>query len=156
MIRNYLRTALRSLLKNKGFTFLNLAGLAMGLTICLLIILYVKDERSYDRYNTKAERIFRVNTDGKFSGVATDFAIAAPAVGPALVKGFPEVERSVRLLPEENLRFKKGNEQVQETKVVYSDPDIFDVFTLPMIAGDPATALKEPNAVVITESMAKK
>ncbi|WP_184545020.1 ABC transporter permease [Mucilaginibacter sp. FT3.2] len=156
MIRNYLKTALRSLLKNKGFTFINILGLALGLATCLLIVFYVVDELSYDRYNTKADRIYRVNTDLKYGGVTTTFAIAAPPVGDALIKTFPEVENSTRIALAVNLRFKKGTENVQETKAVYCDPAIFNIFTLHMVAGDPKTALIEPNSIVISESAAQK
>jgi len=156
MIRNYLKTAFRSLLKNRGFTFVNVFGLALGLATCLLIVFYVFDELSYDRYNVKYERIYRVNTDLKYGGTVTSFAIAAPPVGDAMAKEFPEVEGATRIALAFNLRFKKGNEIIQEDRTIYCDPAIFNIFTLPMIAGDPKTALKEPGAVVISEKAAKK
>ncbi|WP_439695945.1 ABC transporter permease [Mucilaginibacter sp. AW1-7] len=156
MIRNYIKTAFRSLLKNKGFTFINILGLAMGLATCLLIVLYVVDELSYDRYNAKYERIYRVNTDLKYGGVITSFAIAAPPVGDALKNNFPEVENAVRISPALNIRFKKGSQDIAEDKVVYCDPSLFSIFTLPMIDGDPKTALNDPNAIVLTESSAIK
>jgi putative ABC transport system permease protein len=155
MFRNNIKTAFRSLLKNKVFTFLNVAGLALGITACLIIVLYVVDEFSFDKYNLKSDRIFRVNTDIKYGDIATSRAIAAPAIAQALVSQFPEVEKSVRLLPDGAL-VKKGNEFIREDKVAYCDSSIFDVFTLPMIEGDPKTALSEPNSVVITESAALK
>jgi putative ABC transport system permease protein len=156
MIRNYLKTAFRSLKKNISFTVINILGLALGLSICLLIVFYVIDELSYDRYNTKFDRIFRVNSDMTFSGTTTNLAIAAPPVAAALVRGLPEIDKSVRITPSTDCRFKKGDENVQENRVAYSDPTLFDIFTLPMIEGDPKTALKEPNSVVINESTAKK
>jgi putative ABC transport system permease protein len=157
MFKNYIKTAFRSLLKNKGFTFLNVFGLALGLAICLLIVFYVVDELSYDRYNKKFDRIYRVNTDLNTGGSTTFFAIAAPPVGEAMVKEFPEIEKSARLTPAVNLRFKKGNEIIREDgKAIYCDPSIFDIFTLPMLSGDPKTALTEPNSIVITESAAKQ
>jgi putative ABC transport system permease protein len=157
MIRNYFKTALRSLLKNKSFTFINILGLALGLAICLLITFYVVDELSYDRYNTKHERIYRVNTDLKYSGTLTEYAITAIPVANVLKTNFPEVETAVRITPALNIRFKKGEEIVKEDGATfYCEPNIFDVFTLPMLAGDAKTALKEPNSVVITESIAKK
>jgi putative ABC transport system permease protein len=155
MFKNNIKTAFRSLLKNKVFTFLNVAGLALGITTCLIIVLYVVDEFSFDKYNLKSDRIFRVNTDIKYGDNATSRAIAAPAIAQALVSQFPEVEKAVRLLPDGAL-IKKGNEFIREDKVVYCDSSIFDVFTLPMIEGDPKTALSEPNSVVITESAALK
>src|SRR5450432_2180155 len=155
MFKNNIKTAFRSLLKNKVFTFLNVAGLALGITTCLIIVLYVVDEFSFDKYNLKSDRIFRVNTDIKYGDNATSRAIAAPAIAQALVSQFPEVEKAVRLLPDGEL-VKKGNEFIREDKVAYCDNSIFDVFTLPMIEGDPKTALSEPNSVVISERAALK
>lgn len=156
MFQNYWKTAFRNLLKNRAFTFLNIAGLALGLTAFFLIVLYIVDEHGYDSYNTKANRIYRVNTDLKLPTATSLFAITAPAVGIAIKDNFPEVESVVRFFPIKEFRFKKLYENVREDKGAYCDPSIFDVFTLPMIAGDPATALKEPTSIVITESTAKK
>ncbi|HWD89976.1 MAG TPA: ABC transporter permease [Mucilaginibacter sp.] len=156
MIRNYIKTALRSLLKNKGFTAINIFGLALGLSICLLIVYYVADELSYDRFNSKSEGIFRVNTEFKFGGTVSSFAISAPAVGEGLVNSFPQVENSVRINQAINIRFKKGSEVIEEKKTVYCEPSIFSIFTLPMIYGDPKTALQAPADIVISESAAKK
>jgi len=156
MIRNYLKTAFRSLLKNKGFTFINIFGLALGLATCLLIVFYVIDELSYDRYNNKYDRIYRVDTDIKYGNTLTAFAITAPPVADALVKEFPEVERSTRIWRAVNIRFKKGNEVIEERNAIYCSDGIFDIFTLPMLEGNPKTALTEPNAIVITRSTALK
>lgn len=156
MIKNYIKTAFRSLLKNKGFTFINIFGLALGLTICLLIVFYVFDELSYDRYNTKHDRIYRVNTDLKYGGTTTAFAITAPPVGNALVKEFPEVENAARVAPAMNIRFKKGDEIIDENISVYCDQSLFSIFTLPMLEGNPKTALSNRSSIVISESAAKK
>lgn len=156
MLRNYIKTAIRSLQKNKGFTAINILGLALGLATCLLIVFYVADELSYDNYNTKADRIYRVNANINFGGTASSLAITPPPLAAALTSNFPEVEKAVRLLHDVGVRIKKGNENIQEDKVVYSNPGIFDIFTLPMILGNPKTALKEPNTVVITETTAKR
>ncbi|NCD70645.1 ABC transporter permease [Mucilaginibacter agri] len=156
MIRNLIKTAFRSLLKNRTFTILNVLGLTLGLAACLLIVFYIADELSYDNYNTKADRIYRVNTDFKYNDVTTSYAIVAPPVAAALKHDFPEIEQAARLTPSANTRVKKGDENLQEYKVVYSDPAIFSIFTLPFIAGDAATALKEPHTVVINETTALK
>ncbi len=156
MIRNYLKTAFRSLRKNKGFTFLNIFGLALGLAICLLIVFYVKDELSFDRYNTQSGRIVRVNTEFKYHGLVSSYASAPAPLAATLMASFPEVEKAVRLTPALNLRFKKGNESLAENRTFYADPGIFDVFTLPMLSGNPKTALTEPGSMVISESIAKK
>src|SRR5580692_9309778 len=136
------RLAIRRLLTHRGFTILNILGLTLGLTTFLFIVLYVTDELSYDRFNAKADRICRINTDLKYNGKITYFADAAPPVAPTLLQYYPEVERAVRLLPVQGgMRIGKGNGEIQETRVVVCDPEIFDVFTLPMIEGSPATAL---------------
>jgi putative ABC transport system permease protein len=156
MFRNYIKTAFRSLLKNKGFTFINILGLSLGLATCLLIVFYVIDELSYDRYNIKHERIFRVNTDLKYGGNETSFAITAPPVADALVKEFPEVERSMRIGGGVNFRFKKGDEVLEEKNVFYCSGGIFDIFTFPMLQGDPKTALVQPGDMVICKDIALK
>src|SRR5687767_7881292 len=105
MIGNYFKTAFRSLRKHKGFTFLNILGLTIGLAVCLLIIFYVIDERSYDRFNLKGNRIYRVNTDKKINGSVTSSAVAAPKVAEALRLHFPEIESTVRLFSDDEVRF---------------------------------------------------
>jgi putative ABC transport system permease protein len=155
MIRNYIKLAFRSLLKNKGFTIINVLGLAFGLAACRLIVFYVVDELSYDRYNTRADKIYRVNADIKYGGNASSYAITPPPLATAL-QSFPEVSNTVRLLHDGGLRIKLNNENIQEDNVVYSDASLFNIFTLPLIAGDAKTALKDPNCMVITARTANK
>jgi putative ABC transport system permease protein len=155
MFKNYLKTAFRSLLKNKGFTAINVLGLALGLATCLLIVFYVIDELSYDRFNTKSDLIYRVNTDIKYGGNTSSYAISPPPLAAAL-KNFPEVEKAVRLIASTGTVFKKGNENIIENQVAYADPGIFDVFTLPMVDGNPKNALTEVNTIVISERAALK
>jgi putative ABC transport system permease protein len=156
MIKNYIKTAYRSLLKNKGFTILNVLGLSLGLASCLLIIFYVVDELSYDRYNTKADRIYRVNEDLKLGENNVLYAVCMPPLAQALKNDFPYVENAVRIKYAGSMHVKKGITNILETKIALADPSLFNVFTLPMINGSPATALAEPNSVVITESISKK
>jgi len=156
MIRNYFKTAFRSLLKNKSFTALNVLGLSLGLASCLLIILYVVDELSYDRYNTKVDRIYRVNEDLKLGENNVRYAVCMPPLAKTLKSDFPYIENTVRIKNAGSMHVKKGVTNILETKIALADPSLFNVFTLPMISGSPATALAEPNSVVITESSAKK
>jgi putative ABC transport system permease protein len=156
MRRINLRLAVRQLLKTRGFTALNILGLTLGLTTFLLIVLYVADECSYDRWNSKAARIYRINTDLNLSQHVSYMADAAPPVAPTLIKNYPEVQQAVRLLPQPGTRFKKSDQLIAEPHVVICDPQIFDVFTLPMVAGNPATALQSPHTVVLTESTARR
>ncbi|HEX9512060.1 MAG TPA: ABC transporter permease [Puia sp.] len=156
MFKNYLKTALRNLWRNKGFSAINIVGLAVGLATCLLIIIYVMDELSYDRYNEKADRICRVDGDIKFGGNHFILAVAPPLAGPSMLQDYPEVEQQTRFRGTGGLLVKKGNQNIREDRVIFADSTLFDVFTLPMIAGDPRTALTAPRTIVITEKMARK
>lgn len=162
MIRNYVKTAYRSLLKNKGFTVLNVLGLSVGLATCLLIVFYVVDELGYDRYNTKADRIYRITENVSLNGRAASYAGSEKPLKEAL-KSFPQIEKMTRFIPKETLflspqkfHVKKGNNNIEERNIVYTESSLFDVFTLPMIDGSPSTSLNEPHSAVITESIAKK
>lgn len=155
MIKNYIKTAWRSLKKNKAFTAINVLGLALGLTACLLIVLYVVDELSFDRYNIKADRIYRVNEDLKLGNNSVKYAVCMPPLAQTLKADFPDVEDAVRIR-KISFHVKKGIESILEYNAAFADPSIFNVFTLPMINGTPATALAEPNSIVVTETTAKK
>jgi len=143
-------------LKNKFYSSINVFGLAAGLATCMLILLYVLDELSYDRYNTKADRIYRVNNEVKFGGNYFDLAVSPALLGITMVRDFPEVEQYTRLRWYGGFLVKKGNENIQEGRIGFADSTLFDVFTLPVLAGDAKTALKEPHSLVITEKIAKK
>jgi putative ABC transport system permease protein len=156
MFKNYLKIAFRNLWKNKGFSAINIFGLASGLAICLLILFYVNNELGYDQYNTKADRIYRIDGDLQFGGNHFVLAQVPDPMGAALKQDFPQVEQYVRFRGHGGIMVKKGNQNIEEDKVIYTDSTLFSVFTLPMIQGDPTTALTQPNSVVITESTAQK
>ncbi|MGZ3874461.1 MAG: ABC transporter permease, partial [Mucilaginibacter sp.] len=163
MIKNYLKTAYRSLLKNKGFTVLNVLGLSVGLATCLLIVFYVVDELSFDRYNAKADRIYRVTIDARMNGNAGIYATSEGPLLPTIKGVFPEIEKSVRVVDASGLfaspsKFyvKRNNQNILEKNVVFTETDFFNIFTLPMVDGSPSTALDGPHSAVITESTAKK
>jgi putative ABC transport system permease protein len=156
MIKNYIKTAFRNLLKNKGFTAINILGLALGLATCLLIVFYVFDELSFDKFNTKANRIYRLNNNIKFGGNEGSYSESPALTAAALKADFPEIEQVTRFRQRGGNQVKKGNFNIQEDNMVYADNAIFDVFTLPMVDGNPATALKAIHSVVITEKMALK
>jgi putative ABC transport system permease protein len=157
MLKNYLKVTLRSLWKNKGYAAINILGLAVGLAVCLLITLYVVDELSYDRYNENADRIYRVDADVKFGGNELRLAVSSDPMGATLKKDYPQVEQYARIYASDGPKLiKKGNEYIQEERVANADSTLFNVFTLPAIAGNTRTALNEPNTVVISASAAKK
>ena len=156
MIKNYIKTAFRSLQNNKGFTAINVLGLALGLATCLLIVFYVVDELSYDRYNVNASRIYRVDEDLKLGDNKVQYAVCMAPLAQTLKNDFPDVENTVRLKNIGGMHVTKGTESILEYNALFADPSVFYVFTLPVIYGDKKTALTEPNTVVITEDMAKK
>jgi putative ABC transport system permease protein len=156
MFKNYIKIAFRNLWKNKGFSAIIILGLATGLATCLLIALFVTDEFRYDKFNAHANRIFRLNAD--FSVNGSDFKERqVPAqFGPVLMKDNPQVENYVRLSVHENILVKKGDETLIEPNACFADSSLFDVFTLPMVAGNPKTALTRPGTIVISERIALK
>ncbi|TFF39673.1 ABC transporter permease [Mucilaginibacter psychrotolerans] len=156
MFKNYVKTAFRSLMKNKGFTAINILGLALGLCVCMLIVFYVIDEAGYDTYNTKAARIYRVNNDIKFGGKTSQYAVSPAPLAQTMLNDFPEVAGVVRFRGRGGNKVKKDGQNVQEDRMTYADSTTFNVFTLPMIQGDSKTALVEPRSVVINETIAKK
>ena len=156
MFKNYFKVAIRNLWKNKGYSAINILGLAIGLATCLLILIYVIDELSYDKFNKKADRIYRVDGDINFGGTHWVLAVAPDPLGPTLKKDFPQVEQYVRFRNYGGFSVKKDNEYVPENNVIYVDSTLFDVFTLPLVAGDSRTALADPSSIVITERMARK
>ncbi|MDQ3277714.1 MAG: ABC transporter permease, partial [Bacteroidota bacterium] len=156
MFRNYVKVAFRNLWKNKGYSAINIFGLAAGLATCLLIFIFVMDELSYDRFNEKAERIYRVDAEINFGGSHQNMALAAGPFGATLKQDFPQVEQYVRFRDYGGFRVKKGVENVQENSVIHVDSTVFDVFSLPLIAGNARTALSDPSSVVISESTARK
>ncbi len=156
MYKNYFTIAWRTFLKSKGYSFINITGLAVGLSACLLIGLYVKHELSYDRFHEKAARVYRVNMELKFGDNHLDLACANPLFGETAKNEIQQVEEITRLRWYGGFLVKKGNENIREGNVAWADSTLFEVFTLPMIWGDPKTALTEPNSIVITESVARK
>jgi putative ABC transport system permease protein len=156
MLKNYFKIAFRNLWKNKGYSAINIFGLAIGIATCLLISLYVMDELSYDKYNKNADRIYRINANIKFGGDEQNLAVCPDPMAFTMVKDYPEVENAVRFRGYGPSLVKKGNENIKEERIIYTDSTLFDVFTLPMIEGNPKKALTEPNSVVITEKVAKK
>ncbi len=157
MIKNYFKIAWRNLLKNKGFTAINIIGLSLGIGCFIVIAMFVTDELSYDRYNEKADRIYRINSDILFGGTNLVMAVSADPMGETLKNDYPEVEQYTRLYASDGSKLiKKGLEHIDEKKVVHVDSTFFDVFTLPALFGNTKTALTEPNTVVITKSAAER
>ena len=154
MFKNYLKIALRNIRKHKGYSFINIAGLAIGVAACLMLFLWVQDELSYDRYHDKADQIYRAISQSEAEGQTIRFAKTSAPLGPALVREFPDVEKAVRFGRNELVTSYQNKRFIE--RVYFTDPEIFDIFTLPLIKGNPQTALKEPYSIVISEEMSQK
>lgn len=156
MIKNYLKTAWRTLLGQRVFSAINVAGLAIGMAACLLIGLFVLDEWSYDRFHEKADRIVRVVFRGTVPGGTLNEAHVMPPVAGTLKAEFPEVVDATRLRRAGKPFFQVDDRLFYEDEMAFADPGLFRIFTLPMLYGSPGTALTEPNSMVITKETALK
>jgi len=154
LIKNYLKIALRNIKKHTWYSFINIAGLAIGMTCCILILLWVQDELSYDRFHENASDIYRVIQDINFADHSTTWTITQGPLGPSLKKDFPEIINATRITGR-GLRLTYNDRSFDEV-VGMADPSIFEMFTFPLIKGNPATALSDPNSIVLTEEMAEK
>jgi len=155
MLKNYLKIAVRNLLRQTGYSFVNIAGLTVGLACCLLILLYIQHERSYDRFHEKADRIHRVVTTIEVEGRPQQTANSGGPVGPTMKETFPEVLQATRLFAA-NFLIQHGDQSFQESRAFYADSTLFDIFTLPMLQGNPETALAPPFTAVLSASGAEK
>jgi putative ABC transport system permease protein len=156
MFRNYLMVALRNLRRHKGYSFINIAGLSIGMACGILIAIFVFYEFSFDKHHEKARHIYRV---GAQFGPSIDMrgAFSAPPMAQALLDDFPEIVHAARYSPwPRNYLVSIGEKKFLEKGIKYADASIFDVFTIPFIAGDPKSALSDPFTIVITEDIARK
>ncbi|MCU0470431.1 MAG: ABC transporter permease, partial [Arcicella sp.] len=146
---------LRNLLRNKVFSFINIAGLSIGLACCMLIVLYTKDEVSYDRFHKNVDNIYRiVSTETSPEGKVNKFGITGMVPGPTFARQIPEIDKFVRLQGE-RFNIKKGTDVIaQEAHKV--DSSFFSIFTFDFVEGSPKTALKDPQSIVVTEEIATK
>ena len=153
MLKNYLRVALRTLRRQKAYAAINILGLAAGIACCLFLLLFVRDELSYDRFHENADSIFRVNLSEEDE--PNDIALTPTIVAPLLHRTFPEVLATVRIDASSGL-ISVGEKSFNERGFFFADSGFFDVFTFPLIQGDATSALSRPYTVVLTESMARK
>jgi len=156
MLKNFLITILRNFIRNKFYTTLNIIGLSVGLICAILIVLFVQDELSYDKYNVNHERIIRLSSDFTINGKRDLVATSAMPFGPTFKQEFPEVEEFVRIQGSGRQQFKYEDKEFYEERIAYVDSSVFKVFSYELIKGDPEKALTEPNTIVLNETLAKK
>ena len=156
MFKNYLKSALRNIKRHKGYAFINIAGLAIGMACCILILMYITTELSYDRYHENTDQIFRLGLDANMGGSSVVTPISNVPSAPTLVQGYPEVLDAVRIRTVSKRSVTYEDKVFYENGILYADNSIFQVFTFPMIKGDPNTALKPAYTIVLTEETAKR
>jgi len=156
MLRNYIRVALRNLRKNKLYSLINIAGLAVGLSVFWLMALYIGDELSYDRASVNADRIYRVAQSGSWSGGSFKLAITPPPFAPALQKDYPEIEAAARIDVEGGGTLVYGDKTIEEGNILFADSSLLTIFRYPFLYGDATNALSTPNSIVLTKSLAEK
>jgi putative ABC transport system permease protein len=156
MIKNYLKSAYRNIVKNKFYSILNILGLSIGLTAFIFLYLHINDEMSYDSYHEHADRIYRIESNFTIAGKNEMFAIVPVPMGPALQLEYPEVEKVVRIYGAGNTLFRNDEKESYEEDFYFTDSTFFEVFTHDLIMGDPTRCLVEPLSIVLTKSIAEK
>jgi putative ABC transport system permease protein len=156
MLRNYFKVALRNIRKHKFFSAINIVGLAIGLTTCLLVGLYISDELSYDRFHRDAESIYRIGLNGRLAGQEIHSTTSSTALAETLVSEVPGVDAAVRVWQRRNTVFKYEEKSFMEQNVFMVDSNFFEFFTFELLDGDAKQVLLEPNTVVLTEATARK
>lgn len=157
MIKSLLLVAIRNFKRDKWYSVLNILGLTIGITFSLFLIFYVRDELSFDRFNEKADRIYRIDGYVEEAGKPPfKLAYGQKPLAPTLAREYPEVEEAMRFMPAGKNMYKRGDLHLYEDKVFYADSNVFRIFTFPFVQGDPRTALNDPKTMVLTESTARK
>ena len=156
MIRNYLKVAWRNFLRHKGYSFINLVGFALGMSCCVIILVYVRYERSYDSYHKDVDRVFRVSMDIRTKAANRLFAPISDMAGPALEADYPQVEAAARVWTRASRKVRRDDIVSYEDRFMFADPKLFSVLTIPLVKGDPKTALVRPRSLVVTARLARK
>ena len=155
MIKNYFTVALRNFMKGRLYSVINVVGLAVGLTVFLYIAIFIYHQLSFDRFNTKADRIYRVASHLEMGTNVAEMTATYPPMAAAMSASFPEVDKSLRLFMQYDKVFRHDDKLFTEN-ILYAGPEFFDVFSLKLLSGDQNTALKEKYRVVLTREMVKK
>jgi putative ABC transport system permease protein len=156
MFNNLIKHSLRSFKRQRAYIIINVLGLSIGIACSLLIALFVINEASYDRYNTKKDRIFRLILNGKIGGQEITAAVTSSPMGPTLVKEFPEVEDFLRMNGRGPTVIEYNNQTFTEEHLIEVDSSFFNFFTIPVLKGDPQNLLNAPRKVVLSRTIAKK
>jgi putative ABC transport system permease protein len=156
MFTSTFKIAVRNLVRDISYSLINILGLTIGITGSLFLILYVYDDLSFDRYHEKADRIYRISSKITEPDDAFDWAVTQVPLAPQIKQDYPEVEESTRLIQSGRHLFKYDEAEFFEEEVSYADSTVFNIFTWPLVEGDPKTALTRPNSIVLTRSFSER
>lgn len=158
MLKNYFTVAIRNLRKHSFYSFINIMGLAVGIASCLVIVLFVINELSYDKHHENSSRIYRVNGEIKFGGNHWKLAVAPAPLAETFIQEFPEVENAVRFRSRGSylVKVNEASDNIKEDNVIWVDSSFFKIFTVPVLQGNSNKALKEPNTIAISKKVAYK
>jgi putative ABC transport system permease protein len=161
MLKNYLKIAVRNLRRQSGYAFINIAGLAVGMAVCLAIMIFVRYETSYDKFHKDSDRLVRIERRslGPDGSVRGGFSSLAPGFVPHLERDVPAFEKIARLLALGHFAdtfVTLGDNVIQEDRFFLADSNLFEIFTFPLLEGDAKSAIRDPNTIVLSQSMARK
>ena len=157
MLKHYTKIAIRNLIREKGYGFINVVGLAVGMACFILIVLWVRDELSYDKFHLNADRLCRVMDYEKYAdGDELTFSVNPPELAPTLISEYPEIVDAARYRPMGGMIVRSGGNSFSEDGLTFADPSFFSMFSFPFVKGEPGQALSSPNSVLITEKTATR
>jgi putative ABC transport system permease protein len=157
MLKHYLKIAIRNMTRERGYAFINIAGLAVGMACFILIVLWVRDELSYDKFHLNADRLYLVTDYERYAdGDELTFSVNPPELAPTLISEYPEIVDAARYRPMGGMIVRSGGNSFSEDGLTFADPSFFSMFSFPFVKGEPGQALSSPNSVVITEKTATR
>ncbi len=156
MFRSYFKITWRNILRHKGFSFINISGLAVGMACCILIMMYVAEELSYDSFHEKGSRIYRANTISSIGTNRRSFAVVPSVFSEEMAATTPEIEYATRLMQTGLFRFRYKNKEHEVLNLAFVDPSFFQIFSYDFEAGDPGSALDKPDSLIITDEIARR
>jgi hypothetical protein len=156
MFRSYFKITLRNILRHKGFSFINISGLAVGMACCILILMYVSEELSYDNFHEKGSRIYRANTISSIGTNTRSYSVVPAVFAEGVATSTPEIETATRILGFGPLRIRHQDREHEVSNILLVDPTFFQIFSYDFVAGDPESSLEKPDSLVITEEVAHR
>jgi len=156
MLKNYFKIALRNIKRHKGYSIINLTGLAIGMACCIFILMWIKDELSFDRYHEHSANLYHVRAWSQSGNIRENIAASPPALGPAIEAEYPEIRIAARFNNGQGEMVLQSGSRLFTERIQMADPEIFEIFTFPLVQGDIGAAEEDPHAMVISETVAER